>query len=292
MRGGIDGGVLQDAGHLSGEGVDLADAVDLIAEVLDADGVLGLARGEDLDGVSPYAELGADEVDVVALVVQFHQFSQQVVPGIFLSGAQRDDHALVVDGRTDGVDARDGRHDDDVSALRKAQRGRMTQFVDLIVDGRVLLDIGVCSRHIGLRLVVVVVGDEVLHRVVREHLPEFGAELGRQGLVVRQHERGAIGLRDDVGHGEGLAGAGDAFQRLLLVALLQPLHQSGNGFRLVAGGLEFRLQFKVVHRRPSFRQMQSVMMISRLCFLYFSSSLSFEMPQTLTMRPASWQRRT
>ena len=41
--------------------------------------------------------------------------------------------------------------------------------------------------HVGLGLVVVVVGDEVLDRVVREELAELPVELRREGLVVRQH---------------------------------------------------------------------------------------------------------
>ena len=69
---------------------------------------------------------------------------------------------------------------------------------------------------IGLRLVVVVVGHEILHRVVGEEFLELGAQLGGQGLVVGQHQGGTLHLLDDLGHGEGLARAGDAQQGLLV----------------------------------------------------------------------------
>ena len=49
----------------------------------------------------------------------------------------------------------------------------MAQAVDLVVDRRVLLDVGVRRRHVGLWLVVVVVGDEVLDPVVGEELLEL-----------------------------------------------------------------------------------------------------------------------
>jgi hypothetical protein len=49
--------------------------------------------------------------------------------------------------------------------------------VDLLVDGRVLLDIGVGARDIGLGLVVVVVRDEILDRVLREEALELAVEL-------------------------------------------------------------------------------------------------------------------
>ena len=41
--------------------------------------------------------------------------------------------------------------------------------------------------HVGLGLVVVVVGDEVLDRVVREELAELAVQLRGERLVVRQH---------------------------------------------------------------------------------------------------------
>jgi len=59
-------------------------------------------------------------------------------------------------------------------------------------------------------LVVVVVGDEVLDGVVGEEGFELVIELGSQSLVVRQDEGGVLQVFDDLGHGEGLAGAGDA----------------------------------------------------------------------------------
>ena len=39
-----------------------------------------------------------------------------------------------------------------------------------------------------LRLVIVVIGDEVLNGVLREEFPQLVAELGRQGFVVGQHQ--------------------------------------------------------------------------------------------------------
>ena len=59
--------------------------------------------------------------------------------------------------------------------------GRQPHPVDLVVDRRLLLDIGIGGRDVGLRLVVVVVADEVLHRVVRKEPPELLVQLGSQG---------------------------------------------------------------------------------------------------------------
>ena len=120
----------------------------------------------------------------------------------------------------------------------------MAQAVDLIVDGAVLFDIGVGAGDIGLGLVVIVVGYEILHRILREKGPELGAQLGGQRLVVGQHQGRPVALGNDVGHGKGLAAAGDAQQGLAAVPPLHPRHQLLDGLGLVAGGLIGRHQFE------------------------------------------------
>ena len=132
----------------------------------------------------------------------------------------------------------------------------MAQLVYLVVDGGVLFNVGVRLGDVGLGLVVVVVGDKVLHRVVWEELPKLRAQLGGQGLVVGQHQGGPVHLGDDVCHGEGLARASDAQQSLLLHAGVQPLHQLLDGLGLVPCGpvvgnqLEFVKRISAHVRRP------------------------------------------
>ena len=86
----------------------------------------------------------------------------------------------------------------------------MAQPVDLLVDRRVLLDVEVLGRDVGLGLVVVVVGDEVLDRVVGEERAELVAQLRGQRLVVGDDERRALHALDDARHRHRLAGAGGA----------------------------------------------------------------------------------
>ena len=118
----------------------------------------------------------------------------------------------------------------------------MAHAVDLLVHRRILLDIGVGARDIGLGLVVVVIGDEILDRVVREEALELAIELGGQRLVGREHERRALRRLDHLGHGEGLARAGDAEQHLVALMRVHLRHQLGDGLRLVAFGLELGLE--------------------------------------------------
>ena len=159
-------------------------------------------------------------------------------------------HAAVGLGRAEPVDRRDAGHHQHVAPREQRVGGGVPQLVDLLVDRGVLLDVGVGGRDVGLGLVVVVVGDEVLHGVVGEELAELGVELPRQRLVGRHHQRRPIHPLDHARHAKRLPAARDAQQRLVGVAALDALHQLLDGARLVAGGLELGDQAKALgHRR-------------------------------------------
>ena len=143
-------------------------------------------------------------------------------------------HRRVGLDRADTVDAGDRGDDDDVVALQQGAGGGVAHAVDLLVDRGLLLDEGVRARHVGFRLVVVVVGDEILDGVVGEEGLELAVELGGEGLVGGQDQGRALGALDDVGGGEGLARAGDAEQDLGLVVVGNAGDEVGDGGRLVA----------------------------------------------------------
>ena len=68
--------LLQEAQALAGEGVDLRDLLDLVAEQLDAgDGLL--VGGMHLDRVAPHPEPAASEVGVVALVAHVDELAEE-----------------------------------------------------------------------------------------------------------------------------------------------------------------------------------------------------------------------
>ena len=69
-------------------------------------------------------------------------------------------------------------------------------------------------------------------------------ELRGQRLVVRQDQRRAAGLLDHLGHGEGLAGAGDAEQNLVLLAVQQAAEELIDGGRLIAARAVVDAQMK------------------------------------------------
>ena len=80
----------------------------------------------------------------------------------------------------------------------------MAQALDLIVDRGILLDEGVRLGDVGLGLVVVVVGDEVLDGVARQQLAELGRQLRGERLVGLEHQRRALQLFDEPRGGRAL----------------------------------------------------------------------------------------
>src|SRR6185436_16712817 len=91
-------------------------------------------------------------------------------------------------------------------------------------------------RDVGLGLVVVVVGDEVLDGVSWQKLAELVAELRGERLVVRDHERRLLHLLDDPRHRRGLAGARRTEQRLVALAPLDRAGELLDCRGLVSGG--------------------------------------------------------
>jgi len=120
----------------------------------------------------------------------------------------------------------------------------MAHAVDLLVDVRFFLDIGIGAGHIGFRLIVVIVRDEIFHRVVGEKALHLAIQLGGEGLVRGQHQGRFLGPLNYLGNGVGLARASDPQQHLVALSRHHAGGQFGYGFRLVAGRFIFRHQFK------------------------------------------------
>ena len=116
----------------------------------------------------------------------------------------------------------------------------MAQLIDLIVDGRVLLDVGVRLRDVRLGLVVVVVADKVTDVVIGKEGLELARKLCREGLVVRDDERRALHAFDDLCHRIGLARPRRTEQHLRRHPVLNAARKIRNRLRLIAHRLEGR----------------------------------------------------
>src|SRR3989344_5649536 len=110
----------------------------------------------------------------------------------------------------------------------------MPQAFYLLVYHRLLFYIGIRDRHIGLRLVEVVVGNEKMHGIVRKKLAVLLGQLSRERFVMRDDKRWLLGRRDDIRCRKRLPGTGDTQKRLVPIATLYSLNESLDSLGLIA----------------------------------------------------------
>jgi len=233
--------------RLAGEHVELREPVDLVAEHLDAHRRIVRRRREDVDRIPMYAERVAGEIHVVPQILHPHQPREDRLLRDLLPRPERQPHGAVILRVAQAVDARHGRHDDHIPPLEERHRRRVAQPVDLLIHGRILLDVRVRRRDVRFRLVIIVVAHEIIHRVVREEILELAGRLCGERLVRRDDERRPLHLLDHLRHGERLPRARRAEQHLRPLPLTEPLHQRRHRLRLIAHRLKRRLQRKRRH---------------------------------------------
>ncbi len=264
VAGGIDADLFQLLHLLAGQRIEFLNALDLVAEHIDAPRAVFIVRREDFDDIAAPAESAALEGLIIALVLQGHQIGAQLAFIDRLADRQVEGHGRIGFDRTDTIDTGDRGDNDHIIPFQNGAGGRVAHPVDLLIDRRVLLDEGIGARHIGFRLVVVVIGDEILDGIIRKEGLELAIELGGQGLVVRHDQGRTLGLLDDLGHGEGFTRSGHPQQNLIMLALGYAFQQVGDGARLIAGRLiggsetEFPAAFRLFRtlglmRHPRYR---------------------------------------
>ena len=176
------------------------------------------------------------ESGVVAVVLNVDELQEQLVALDRVALFEVDHHPLVIGRRPQAVNARDASDDDDVLTAHECGRGGQAQAVDIVVDERVFFDVDVALRNVRFRLVIVVIADEIMHRIMRQKRLELLVKLSRQRLVVRQHQRRLADASDDVRGRERLARAGDAEQRLAILPGFETGDDLLDRLRLIAGG--------------------------------------------------------
>ena len=243
--------------QLSRQRVEPADPLDGVAPPLDPIAGLLVAR-EDLERVALDTEGATRAAHVVPLVLDVDEPLHRELERELGAPHGSQELPLVLLGGAEPVDARDAGHDQDVATGKQRGGGRVPQPLDLVVHRRVLLDVRVRLRDVGLGLVVVVIAHEVLDRVVGEDLPELVGELRAERLVGRDHQGRTLDPFDQVGDRERLPGPGGPEERDLLLPRLDALDQLFDGVRLVPGRTELGGDLEGGHAHaslgPSWRQ--------------------------------------
>jgi hypothetical protein len=228
------------AGHLArdrpSERVEERDRIDRVIKELHAHRLaLGLCR-EDIDDIAAHTVVALSEIELVARVLHLGEAAQELPLLEPVTALQVQHHREIRLRITEPIDRRNGGDDDRVRALEECLGGGETHLLDVLVSRCILLDVRVGRRHVRFWLVIVVVGDEVLDRVVREESAKFTVQLCSKGLVVRENHGGPLHALNDLGCGHCFSASGDSEERLVRETLVYSLDELLDRLGLIPGG--------------------------------------------------------
>ena len=216
------------------ERVKQLQAFNFVVKQFNANGQLRMFGRKHIDGVATHAKFATGEVVVVAFVLHAHQLRDHITLPHFVAGTHGHDHAVVAFGLANAVNGRHGGHHDHIASFQNAFGAAQTHLLNVLVDGAVFFNEQITLWHIGFGLVVVVVADEILHRVFRKELAKLAVQLRSQCFVGRKNNGGTAHARNHVGHGESFARACHAQQGLKHFAVADAFDQLVDGRGLVA----------------------------------------------------------
>ena len=240
--------------NLTRDVVHFRNGFDLVTPELDADGVVGVRR-EHIQVVAAHAEGPARKLVIVSVVLNVDKVVDDIVAVSRFLLVKENSHARVIHRRADAIDAAYGRNHDAITTRKQSGRGRMTEFLDFLVDRCVFLDKRIRSRNVCFGLIVVVVRNEVDNRVVGKELLQLARQLGRKRLIGGKHQRGLLRGLDDFSHGEGFARAGHAQKGLIAHAIVDVLGKRLDGLGLIACRLVRRNNLERRVGKPYVRQL-------------------------------------
>jgi len=185
------------------------------------------------------------KIDVVALILNFNQLFDNRVAVCDVARTQRQAHLIILARSAQTVNAGNACDYKRVPPLEKRTGCRVTQLVDFVVYAHFLFDVKVARGYIGLGHIIIVIGNEKLHPVVREKLPEFVAQLCGKRLVVTNHQCGTVCFGNNIRHSKSLSAAGDAPEHLCAQTVFQTLGKAFYCLRLVPRRLVFAYKLEI-----------------------------------------------
>ena len=91
----------------------------------------------------------------------------------------------------------------------------MAQLVYLVINGGILFNIGIGSGNVGLRLIIVIIGDKIFHRILGEKFTELTTKLCGKSFVMSENESRTVNICNNICHCKGLTRTGNTKQNLL-----------------------------------------------------------------------------
>ena len=120
------------------------------------------------DDIAAYPESAAGEGRVITCILQVDQGGNDFARIILITDFEIHNHIAIALDRAETIDTRYRRDDDHIIPLEQSPGGGMTHTVNLLVDARIFFDKGIGPWHIGFGLIIIIIRDEIGHRIVGE----------------------------------------------------------------------------------------------------------------------------
>ncbi len=169
MGGRVNGYRLFFPEQFAGEGVNLQNPLNLIPKKLNPDHILLVSR-DNLHHIPAHPEGSPAEAQIVPGVLDPHQAPEEFIPFLPLPATQGNRQPLIILRRTQAVNTRNAGHDEHIPPFEEGGGGGMPEPVNLLINTGVFFDIGIGLGDVGLRLVIIIVTDEIFDGVFREEL--------------------------------------------------------------------------------------------------------------------------
>ena len=241
---GVDPHPFKRIGACASQRIKLDNGLQLFAKKAQTPSPVVQMRRPNFQTVSTHAKGAALESLVIASILLCNQISNDLALVIAIATVQILGHRPIGFDRPYAIDAGHRSHDNDIIAFQQSAGRRVAHPIDLLIDLAFFLNVGVRAGHIGFGLIIVVIADEIFHRVVRKKPFELAIKLCCEGFVRRKNNRWALGVLYDPRHGEGLACARGSEQDLTGLARIDAPGQLFDGGGLVACCGELGLKSK------------------------------------------------
>ena len=128
---------------LTCQGVYLRYAVNFVAEKFNSDCVFARLRREYFKHVSADSELVSNEIYIIALILYFNELVYNFIAALFHSGAERNNHAAVVNRVAQAVYTRHTGDNYNIAPFGERRGCGMAELVYFIIYSGILFDISV-----------------------------------------------------------------------------------------------------------------------------------------------------
>ena len=189
LPGGSNDGDRDRRTEMSSDRVKIANRVDIITKILDTDCAC-FVGWEDIKSITADSKHSRGEIKIVTCILRFDETFGETRARERFRGVDAHSEVSIFLAFAESVDAADGRDDNNIAPADEGIRGREAVALDFFVNRGVFFDVSIGLGDVCLRLVVVVVGDKILHGIIREKSLKLSKKLCGESLIVREDKNG------------------------------------------------------------------------------------------------------